>query len=189
MFLGEPARHQEKGDNRKSARQADPDADRAKRRRKTQRHADWRADRPIAGSAMIRGTRELCRPRSILASVAWLASKIWKIAATRNSATGDPHSRGIGGRVDVDERRNEEARRGDYRCPRHDGEDDGDAEGRPAGACNGRRIARAISVPDPHRCRLSEAQRDHEGEPRNLQRNRMPLQRRGADESHDEGRR
>ncbi len=41
-------------------------------------------------SAMTSGQRESCRPRSMLASVAWLASKIWKIAAILSSATAIP---------------------------------------------------------------------------------------------------
>ena len=58
-----------------------------------------------------------------------------------------------------------------------DGEDEREAEGRPARARNRASVARAIGMADPHGRRLSEAERDHEGERGDLQRDRVRLER------------
>ena len=93
---------------------------------------------------MTNGHFESCSPRSMLARTHWLASKIWKIAATLSKRDGDRDGARILGRVDVYEGRDQEPWRGDHRGRGQDGDR---ASVRPKAHQPACAIARALRAP------------------------------------------
>ena len=92
------------------------------------------------------------------------------------------------GRVDVNERRDQEPRRGDHRDRGQNGVDEREAEGAPARVRDRTGIVRAISKADPDRRRLAQAKRDHESDRHDLQGGRMRFERVAPDQAHRHGR-
>ena len=74
-----------------------------------------------------------------------------------------------------------QARNGQHRRGGEHHEADHHAEGDPARARRGACVARAEGMTDPHRRRLGDPERDHEGERDDLKYHRMPLERGRAD--------
>ena len=81
--------------------------------------------------------------------------------------------RGVLRRVDRQERRNEQPWRGNHHRGRQQRVGERDAESSLAGAGDCALVMRAIGATDPDRHGLTKPQRDHEGEARDLQRDRM----------------
>ena len=79
----------------------------------------------------------------MLARAHWLASTIWNSAATLSKRDGDRDGVRIFRRIDVNERRDQEPRRGDHRG----GGQDGVHEVRPKADQPARAIARASRAP------------------------------------------
>ena len=79
-----------------------------------------------------------------------------------------------------------QARNGQHRRGGEHHEADHHAEGDPARARRGACVARAEGMTDPHRRRLGDPERDHEGERDDLEYHRMRLERGRADQPHQQ---
>ena len=116
--LGEPARAEQERDDGESGREPDPHPDPAERRRKAERQADRRADPPVADE------RDDERPAGFVQAAEHVGERrlgsVEDLEDRRDpqEGDGDPDRRGVLRRVDRQERRNEEPRRGDHQCGR-----------------------------------------------------------------------
>ena len=94
---------------------------------------------------------------------------------------GEPITAAFRGSLEIEEDADQQARREEHQERRETHEADADREGGPAGARDAVRVAGAVGAADAHRDRLAEAQRHHEGQGGDLDRDRVRGERVRAD--------